>query len=339
LPCKSSKKLDEYGALGYNEFGPFQAKKVPGGFFLIFNKTGQVKDILYVAGLAWSPVYLLATETPVLFEAGFHCAGRLYEEAIKSVTGNRTPGTLFLTHVHWDHCGATTYLKKVFPGLKTASSGRAAEIIKRPNAQALMKRLSQDVIPLVARIDGIDDTRLIKTPFEQFEVDIIIEDGQVIDIGDGLTMKVFASPGHTRDMFSYYIPEKRILIATEAAGVLDQANQVITEFLVDYDMYMASLKRLAELDVDIFCQGHHFVLVNDDVKKFFDRSLKAADEFQSDVQELLKSEGGSIERVVQLIKGRQYDTNRGVKQSEQAYLLNLTTRITHLAKRLEGRGA
>jgi glyoxylase-like metal-dependent hydrolase (beta-lactamase superfamily II) len=202
-----------------------------------------------------------------------------------------------------------------------------------------MKRLSQDVIPLVARIDGIDDTKLIKAPFEPFKIDVVIEDGQVIDIGDGLTIKVFASPGHTRDMFSYYIPEKRILIATEAAGVLDQANQVITEFLVDYDMYMESLKRLATLDVDIFCQGHHFVLVNDDVKRFFDRSLKAADEFQGDVQELLKAEGGSIERVVQLIKRRQYDTNRGVKQSEQAYLLNLTTRVTHLAKKFEGRGA
>jgi glyoxylase-like metal-dependent hydrolase (beta-lactamase superfamily II) len=297
-----------------------------------------VKDALHVAGLAWSPVYLLATEEPVLFEAGFHCAGKLYEEGIRGVVDGRNPKILFLTHVHWDHCGATAYLKMVFPGLRVAASRRSAEIVKRPNAQALMKRLSQNVMPLVARIDGIDDTKLIKTPFEPFEIDIIIEDGQVFDIGNGLTMQMFASPGHTRDMFSYYIPEKRILIATEAVGVLDQANQVITEFLVDYDMYMASLKRLAALDVDILCQGHHFVFVNDDVKKFFDRSLDAAEDFQNDVRTLLKSEGGSIERVVKLIKARQYDTNRGVKQSEQAYLLNLTTRVTHLAKRLEGRG-
>jgi glyoxylase-like metal-dependent hydrolase (beta-lactamase superfamily II) len=76
--------------------------------FLIFKQTGQVKDILYVAGLAWSPVYLLATQQPVLFEAGFHCAGRLYEEGIKSVINGRNPKILFLTHVHWDHCGAVS---------------------------------------------------------------------------------------------------------------------------------------------------------------------------------------------------------------------------------------
>jgi len=280
-------------------------------------------------------VYLLATDEPVLFEAGFHCAGRLYEKDIKNVLDGRNPKTLFLTHVHWDHCGSTTYLKKIFPGLMAAASRRSADIVKRPNAQVLIKKLNQDVTSLVARVDGVDSSKLIKVPFEPFEIDIILEDGQILDIGNGLTVKVIATPGHTRDMFSYYIPERRILFATESAGVLDQANQLIPEFLVDYDLYMVSLKKLKSLDIDVLCQGHHFVFVGEDVEKFFDRSLKAAKKFQNEVQELLRSEKGSVERVVHLIKARQYDTNKGVKQSEKSYLLNLTARVTHLAKKLE----
>ncbi|OPY70289.1 MAG: hydroxyacylglutathione hydrolase [Syntrophorhabdus sp. PtaU1.Bin002] len=301
---------------------------------MVFNKTGLIRDDLYVTGLAWSPVYLLAAREPILFEAGFHCVGPMYEEAIRNVVGGRIPKILFLTHVHWDHCGATAYLKKAFLGLRVAGSGRSAAIIKRPNAQTLIKRLSRNVIPLVAGIDGINEDKLINYPFESFEFDIIVEDGQVIELENGLTVKVIATPGHTRDLISYYIPERRILIATEAGGVRDQAGQIITEFLVDYDMYVASLKRLAALDVDIFCQGHHFVFVGDDVGSFFARSLKAAEEFRNDVEMLLDMEGGSVERVVQLIKAKQYDTNTGVKQSEQAYLLNLTARVTHLAERV-----
>jgi hypothetical protein len=85
------------------------------------------------------------------------------------------------------------------------------------------------------------------------------------------------------------------------------------------------------------CQGHHFVFTDDDVKRFFDRSIEAADLFLKDVERLLEAEKGSVERVVQQIKALQYDTNKGVKQSEQAYLLNLTTRVTHLAKQYEAR--
>jgi len=243
---------------------------VPREACLVFNKTGLVRDDLYVAGLAWSPVYVRAAREPVLFEAGFHCVGPIYEEAIRNVVNGRMPKILFLTHVHWDHCGATVYLRKAFPGLKAAGSERSAAIIKRPNAQGLIRRLSRNVIPLVVGIDGINEDKLITYPFESFEFDIIVEDGQVIELENGLTVQVIATPGHTRDLISYYIPERRILIATEAGGVRDQAGQIITEFLVDYDMYVTSLKRLAALDVDIFCQGHHFVFVGeDDVGSFF----------------------------------------------------------------------
>ncbi len=200
-------------------------------------------------------MYFLATEEPVLFEAGFHCAGRLYEEDIKRIINGRNPKTLFLTHVHWDHCGATTYLRRTFPGLKVAASRKSADIMRRPNAQELIKKLNQDVTSLVARVDGVDSSKLIKVPFEPFEIDIILEDGQILDIGNGLTVQVIATPGHTRDMFSYYIPERRILFATESAGVLDQINQVIRNFSLITTLYMMSLKKLMSLDVDVHARG------------------------------------------------------------------------------------
>jgi hypothetical protein len=38
--------------------------------------------------------------------------------------------------------------------------------------------------------------------------------------------------------------------------------------------------------------------------------------------------------VVRSIKAEQWDTNKGVKQAEAAYLLNLRARVAHLASRL-----
>ncbi len=298
---------------------------------MIINCTGHIANDFYVTGFPWSPAYMLDCSTPVLFEAGFYCMGPLYERDIKGILGDRQPGFLFLTHVHYDHCGATAYLKKVFPGMKICASKRAKEILSRPNAVGLMTSLSRDAVSLVASIPGIDAGALLRSPFEAFDIDIAFDDEEIFTVDPSLIIQVMFTPGHTRDMLSYYIPGRRILIATESAGCRGQTGQIVSEFLVDFDAYIASLKRLASLDVDIFCQGHHFVYTGTDVKDFFDASLMAALNFKNRVLELLAMENNCVETVVRLIKKEEYDTNPGPKQPEGAYLLNLKTRVAHLA--------
>lgn len=302
---------------------------------MIFGETGYVRKGLYVLGLPWTPSYLLDCSRPVLFEAGFSCIGRLYEEDIRKFLKERKPEMLFLTHVHYDHCGAVAYFKKVFPGIKVAASSRAAEIIKRPNAQKLMKDLSSNIIPRVAAVNGINPNKLLYEPFKPFEVDVILENGQVIQLTEDISVEVISTAGHTRDQLSYYIPERKILFATESVGNLDRIGQIIPEFLVDFELYVTNIKRLSLLDVEVLCLGHQFVVLNSDVKEFFSRSVKEAERFKERVEKLLIEENGAIDRVVTYIKNEEYDINPGPKQLEQAYLINLTTRVTHLAKKLK----
>jgi 2-aminobenzoylacetyl-CoA thioesterase len=303
---------------------------------LIINKTGRAADDLYVNGFTWSPTYLIAAKTAILFEAGFSCMGKLYEKDIKKVLSNQMPEFLFLTHVHYDHCGAASYFKKIFPNLKICASQRACEIIQRENAVSLMSSLSQYVIPLIAQLPGIQKEELLMEPFQPFNIDIVFYEEQVVNIDDGLSVRVFTTPGHTRDMLSYYIPERKILIATESAGCLGRDGHIVSEFLVDYDAYIKTLKHFSLLDIEIFCQGHHFVFTGEDVQDYFTNSLQAAESFKKHVDELLSREGGSIDNVVNAIKTEEYDSNPGIKQPERAYLLNLKTQVTHLATKLYG---
>ena len=299
---------------------------------MVFSKTGKVQDDFYVLGHTWMPTYLLDGERPVLFEAGLTCLGKIYEEDIRSVLGDRQPEILFLTHVHYEHCGATSYFKEVFTDLKVGASPQAAQIIKRPNAQQLMRSLNKNASSLVT---GVDKDKLLQEPFKPFDIDLILRDGQVIQLEEGLSVQVFASPGHTRDLLSYYIPEKRILVATEAVGCADHTGHIVAEFLVDYESYLAGLERLAALDVAVLCQGHHFVFIGEAVKDFFAGSIESAKRFKTRVEELLHTEGGSVERVVALIKAEEHDSKPLPKQPEKAYLLNLTARVAHVAEKLQ----
>jgi 2-aminobenzoylacetyl-CoA thioesterase len=302
---------------------------------LVINTKGLAAEGLYVNGFTWSPTYLVAAKTAILFEAGFSCMGQLYEKDIKKALANQTPEFLFLTHVHYDHCGSASYLKKIFPNLKICASQRSYEIIQRENAVSLMSSLSQYVIPLIAQLPDIREEELLMGPFQPFGIDIIFNrEEQVINIDDELSVRIFATPGHTRDMLSYYIPERKILIATESAGCLGRDGHIVSEFLVDYDAYINTLKRFSALDVETFCQGHHFVFTGEDVQEFFASSLQAAESFKKHVDELLYREKGSIDRVVDVIKTEEYDMNPEIKQPERAYLLNLKTQVTHLAAKL-----
>jgi glyoxylase-like metal-dependent hydrolase (beta-lactamase superfamily II) len=301
---------------------------------MIFNSTGKVVDNFYCLGHTWMPVYLLDGPEPVLFEGGLACLGRIYADAIQTVLKGRAPERLFLTHVHYDHCGATAYLTKVFPQLRVAASAQAAHTITRPNAQKLMRELSATAAALIT---GVDRGKLLADAFAPFTVDTIVSDGDIIPLKGGLSVEALATPGHTRDMLSYYIPERKILIATEAAGCADMTGHVVPQFLVDYERYMQSLRRLAALDVEVLCQGHNFIYVRTAVKDFFARSIESAVQFRQRAEALLAAEGGSVERVVAIIKAEERDGKPFPKQPDRAYLIGLNARVKHLAEKRSGR--
>ncbi len=297
---------------------------------MVFQRTGRVRGDFYALGVPGVPVYLLDGDHPVLFDAGFTCLGRIYEEAIREVLSDRPPEILVLTHAHFDHCGAAAHLKNVFPSLKIAASARAAEILKRPNAIRLIRDLN---IQAASMELGVSKDRLTSELFETFDIDMILSEGRRIPVGENVTVEVLETPGHTWDFLSYYVPERKILVASEAVGCADMSGHIFTEFLVDFDAYLDSLKRLSALEVDICCQGHLFVHVDEDASSYLARSIASAKTFRARLEELLLAEDGDTARVAAMVKEEEYDPLPGPKQMEAAYLLNLNARIKHIADR------
>lgn len=303
-----------------------------GEFGVVFTKSGPIIEDLYMLGHPAIPIYLLDGDRPAIFDAGFACLGEKYTKDIKRILGRRQPEYCFLTHSHFDHCGAVSVLRKNFPAMKVISSPKAREVLKRPNAVDLIRKLNHDAEQFLASIGLAFNASLA---FKPFSIDNTLGNGGMIKLASHLTVCAYESPGHTWDCLSYYIPEKKILFTSEAAGQPDLTGYIVSDCLVDYDEYFQSIKRLSLLDFDVLCLGHLCVYTDQDARNFIRASLTECERFRHLVESCLIQEKWDLERVKNHIKSFEYDSNPGPKQMESAYLLNLEARINAVWRQMD----
>ncbi len=291
---------------------------------MIIDQPGRIAERLYMLGSADMPVYLLDGARPVIFDSGFAFMADLYIQSIKAVLGERQPAYCLLTHSHFDHLGSTAYLKEAFPGMRIGSSAKVASILKRPNAVDTISFLTAAAVEMV-KAEGYDVPS--DKPFRTFDVDMILEDYDQLSIDDGLDLIAMTTPGHTRDMLSYYAPQIRTIFAGEAAGIRDHTGYIFCDFLVEYGLFCESLDRLAALDCETLCLGHYCALSGEDARSHLLAARRQSRDFLRWVMKLLEREEGDMLKVSHAVRAVEYDAKQGPKQPEPAYMLNLEARM------------
>ncbi|MBW1722981.1 MAG: MBL fold metallo-hydrolase [Deltaproteobacteria bacterium] len=293
--------------------------------------TGEIARGFYALGVAAVPVYLLDGPRPVLFDAGFAALGPLYVKEIKAVLGGRPLTRLFLTHAHWDHLGAAGYYKSVWPNMIVAGPSAIKETLRRPKAlelvESLNRKAARDLEHWGVSLDS-------PCPFRSFVLDLPLNPPERIELSKDCHVEAVPTPGHTREHTSYWIPERRILIASEAVGC-EHGGRIITEFLVDFDAYLNSLKNLIRLKPEILCLAHESIFTGPDAMDYLKRSLREAELFADEVEKMLMETGGDVEETVTRIKALQWEDLPYPKQPEAAYLINTRARVRHIRARLK----
>ena len=140
------------------------------------------------------------------------CAGGTIQR-VKDALKGKTLDYILFSHTHYDHIGALPYFKKEWPLVRVITSAAGAAVLLKDTLRRVIRELSL----VAAERHGIT----LDTAYNDdvFQGDIIVEDGDRIDLG-GLTVEVFETPGHTRDSLSFLIPELELFIVNETVGVL-----------------------------------------------------------------------------------------------------------------------
>jgi len=295
---------------------------------MIRESSGKIAENLYALGMPNLPVYLFTGSLPVLFDAGMSFMGPRYLKAIEDHLGDaQRLAYLLLTHSHYDHCGSAPYLKRKISALKIGSSHRAAEVFKKPKARQLIQSLSTDAIQKYK--PPVDEGEII---FESLEVDLLLNEGDELDLGYGQKIRVLATPGHTRDALSFYLPAIKALIPGEAVGVFDNNLTLFPQFLSNYGDYMASLEKLARLEVAVIALAHGHVITGSDAQGLIAKSIKQAREFQNRIQKYLADAGRNPEVVIERIYQEDYVRKKLIRQDARPFLINLSAMVKGIAE-------
>jgi len=177
---------------------------------------------------------------------------------------------LVLHHSHFDHVGIAPFLKQQWPWIEITASVRAKQLLERKDVVAGIVGFNLMMLPQKGELAPLRESLDIKT----IGVDETVAQGDVIGCGD-LDFQIIDVPGHSSCSMAIYIPKEKVLSASDSAGII-YGDMVFAAANSNFDLYQASLKKMAEYEVAIHLFEHYGALIQPAGKGFMKQSMADA---------------------------------------------------------------
>jgi glyoxylase-like metal-dependent hydrolase (beta-lactamase superfamily II) len=246
-------------------------------------------------GLQPFPVYLSLGDIGMIIEGGTGPTSAIIADQIRALRID--PNIIqyvFLTHTHADHVGAVPHLKRIWPHLKVAISATGAGILNAPELYREIILVDHGIAQLLKARAEIECLPPWPKPF-RFEADVIMADGDRIDLGQSIVWEAMATPGHSPCHMSLYERSEKILALGDAGGFYVPEKDVFwPNYFASLGEYCESLRRLMTLSADRVALSHNGVITG--AERFIARAIAAAEEYHQDILKRLDAgqEAGAI---------------------------------------------
>ncbi|OGO06990.1 MAG: hypothetical protein A2Z76_02185 [Chloroflexi bacterium RBG_13_56_8b] len=193
-----------------------------------------------------------------------------------------------LTHTHPDHVGAVPHLKKLWPHLKVVGSERAAKQLQKE--EFVKNFISMDrTITEILLVKGDIDWWSDEPEDPVFEVDVIVGEGDKIDLGSGVVWTVYETPGHSPCHISFHNERDGILVIGDATGIYEPEKEVFwPNYFQSLEEYCNSIRKLAALPARIGARSHGGV-VEGEPRYYLQRVMKATESYHRELMDRVAS--------------------------------------------------
>lgn len=170
---------------------------------------------------------------------------------------------LLVTHVHPDHYGLAGRIKEVC-GAQVIIHQRERDLIRSRYREPdqLLERMASWLIEHGVPQDEMRDLQQSSMPARAYvvavEPDAVLWGGETLDFGGGFRLEVYWTPGHSPGHVCFYEREHRIILTGDHVLPTITPNVSLHPQQMGNPLgdYIASLERLAPLDVDDVLPAH-----------------------------------------------------------------------------------
>jgi glyoxylase-like metal-dependent hydrolase (beta-lactamase superfamily II) len=208
---------------------------------------------------------------------------------------------LLLLHSHFDHCGIVPFFKRKLPQLKVLGSRRSEELYRKEKVVQFIRDRNREMLQL---LEMEKEAAELNLDFDQIAVDETVGEGDVIDLGDGVRIKIIEMPGHSSCSIAAYSESLKALFPSDAGGIPGEDEEIFPSGNEDYLLYQKSLEKLQPLDVEILCAARNGVFVGKEAREFIPRSIGAAEKMRLEILQQFQGLENMDEKIIHLAKDR-----------------------------------
>jgi glyoxylase-like metal-dependent hydrolase (beta-lactamase superfamily II) len=230
-------------------------------------KTGRINNSTYLIDAVHQgieggfAVYLLKSQDgkSCLIDAGTKYSAPIIYERLKEL-GGWPVDMIIITHSHWDHSQGTGFFRE-----KAAKAGHSIEVAASEKAIPYLKDQSYNAF-----------FEMGQDPYLDIEDVKPLKDGEEINLGEDIVLKIFETPGHMVDHISILDRSNRNIFVGDAIGMrwadgftLSNPN---SPHWNEEDFYR-TIDLLKGIDYDTLCLSHFGCLVGDEAKEMLDAAV------------------------------------------------------------------
>lgn len=203
--------------------------------------------------------YLVGTRQAALLECGCTVGAAIFLEQYKQLENPPEVKYIVLLHSHFDHSCGLPLLQTAFPDAQVVGNAVCKKLLGK-----------EKMVKLFFGIDGLVSQRYVEEglvkeappayDLERLEVDVVVGDGDVLPIEEGLSLKFLETPGHSPCSISAWVEPDKVMMHSDATGVRLNPEQIAPAYFGDYDSYLQSIDKLMAYPAVVAGGGHGEVI-------------------------------------------------------------------------------